>query len=119
MFGGRLIAREPRRARREHLRPPHPTVVSRIEPSTVLALPVSLPPKLRVTTAQTKHMPLYLRTFFRVLSSWVHAIYLHKRPPRETEESVVAVTLRSALPEQLIGSVGGLGVRLTSEGMGW
>src|SRR6266511_6171358 len=42
------------------------------EPSWAFALPVSLPPELRVTTAQTDHMPLYLRTFIRVLSSWVH-----------------------------------------------
>jgi len=41
-------------------------------PSSVLALSVSLPPKLRVTTAETEHMAIYLRTFFRVLSSWVH-----------------------------------------------
>jgi hypothetical protein len=38
----------------------------------VLALPVPLPSKLRVTTAKTEHMPIYLRVFFRVLSSWVH-----------------------------------------------
>jgi hypothetical protein len=37
----------------------------------VLALSVSLPPKLRMTSAQTEHMPFYLRVFFRVLSSWV------------------------------------------------
>jgi hypothetical protein len=36
------------------------------------ALPIALPPKLRVTTAETEHMPFYLRIFFRVLSSWVH-----------------------------------------------
>src|SRR5918995_490846 len=44
----RPIAREPRRTRCGHLRPPHPTVVSRIERSTVLALPVTVPSKLRV-----------------------------------------------------------------------
>jgi hypothetical protein len=38
----------------------------------VLALPVSLSPKLRVTGAETEHMPFYLQVFFRVLSSWVH-----------------------------------------------
>jgi hypothetical protein len=38
----------------------------------VILLPVSLPTKLRVTTTETEHMPLYLRTFLRVLSSWVH-----------------------------------------------
>jgi hypothetical protein len=41
-------------------------------PSSLLAHSVSLPPKLGVTGAQTEHMPIYLRTFFRVLSSWVH-----------------------------------------------
>lgn len=41
-------------------------------PSSVLALPVSLSPKLCVTRADTEHTPFYLRTFFRVLSSWVH-----------------------------------------------
>jgi hypothetical protein len=40
--------------------------------SSVLALPVSLPPKLRVTSAERENMPLYLRALFRVLSSWVH-----------------------------------------------
>jgi hypothetical protein len=38
----------------------------------VLALSISLPPKLRMTSAQTEHMPFYLRIFFRVLASWVH-----------------------------------------------
>jgi hypothetical protein len=37
-----------------------------------LPLPVSLTAELGVTTAQTEHMPFYLRVFFRVLSSWVH-----------------------------------------------
>ena len=32
-------------------------------PSSALALPVSLPPKLRVTGAQRQHMPIYLRRF--------------------------------------------------------
>lgn len=27
---------------------------------------------LGMTTAETEHMPFYLRTFFRLLSSWVH-----------------------------------------------
>jgi hypothetical protein len=40
--------------------------------SSVLALSVPIPPKLRVATAQTEHMPFYLRTFLRVLSSWGH-----------------------------------------------
>jgi hypothetical protein len=39
--------------------------------SSMLALSISLAPNLRVATAQTKHMPFYLRTFFRVLSSRV------------------------------------------------
>jgi hypothetical protein len=43
----------------------------------VLPLQVSLAPKLRVTTAQTEHMPLHLRTFIRLLFSWVHR---HKVP---------------------------------------
>jgi hypothetical protein len=33
---------------------------------------VTVPTELRVTGSETKHMPFYLRTFFRVLSSWVH-----------------------------------------------
>jgi hypothetical protein len=41
-------------------------------PSSVLSSSVSVPPKLRVTGAYTENMPFYLRTFFRVLSSWVH-----------------------------------------------
>jgi len=28
------------------------------------ALPIAPPPKLRVTTAETEHMPFYLRIFF-------------------------------------------------------
>ena len=34
-------------------------------PSSMLALSVSLSPKLRVTTAEMEYMPFYLRTFFR------------------------------------------------------
>ena len=49
-----------------------PTSVGAIE-SSVLALAIALPSKLRVAPAETEHMPIYLRTFFRVLSSWVHA----------------------------------------------
>jgi hypothetical protein len=49
-------------------------------------LPVSLPPKLCVRTAETEHLPFYLRIFFRVLSSWVHGIYQRKRRPQEIEE---------------------------------
>src|SRR5262245_24685661 len=56
--------RKPRRSQR--------TVAKRSSASSVLALSVSLPPKLCVTAAQTEHMPFYLREFFRVLSSWVH-----------------------------------------------
>ena len=37
----------------------------------MLALSVSFPPKLCVTIAETQHMAIYLRTFFRVLSTWV------------------------------------------------
>src|SRR5438876_3832371 len=44
------------------------------EPSWGFALPVSLPPKLRVTGGETEDMPLHLRIFFRVLSSWVHGL---------------------------------------------
>jgi hypothetical protein len=44
----------------------------RSSPSSALTLSVSLPPKLRVTPTETEHMPIYLRTFFRVLSSLVH-----------------------------------------------
>jgi hypothetical protein len=47
--------------------------VSAIALSPVSALPVSLPPQLRVSTAEVEHMPIYLRTFFQVLSSWVHS----------------------------------------------
>jgi hypothetical protein len=43
-------------------------------PSSMLAPSVSLSPKLRVTTAEMEYMPFYLRTFFRVLSSWVHQV---------------------------------------------
>lgn len=48
-----------------------------IAPSSSLAPSVSLSPKLRVTSAQTEHMPMYLRTFLRVLSSWVHSLHLY------------------------------------------
>jgi hypothetical protein len=75
-----------------------PTTVSAIALSPVSPLPVSLPPQLRVSIAEVEHMPIYLRTFFRVLSSWVHAIYLRKRLPGSTEEGVCAVTLRQRYP---------------------
>jgi hypothetical protein len=60
----------------------------------VLAPPVSVPPKLGVTTAETEYMPIYLRIFFRVLSSWVHGEkswsrsrlpVLSSSPPRSLE----------------------------------
>jgi hypothetical protein len=49
----------------------------RMEATACLASPgrissVAVASKLRVTGSQMKDMPLYLRTFFRVLSSWVH-----------------------------------------------
>jgi hypothetical protein len=33
---------------------------------------ITLASNLRVTGTQMEHMPFYLRTFFRLLSSWVH-----------------------------------------------
>jgi hypothetical protein len=49
----------------------------RMEATACLASPgrissVAVASKLRVTGSQMKDMPLYLRTLFRVLSSWVH-----------------------------------------------
>jgi len=49
-----------------------PTTLAHV-PITGSRLCVTLASKLRVTGTETEHMPLYLRTFFRVLSSWVHA----------------------------------------------
>src|SRR5581483_5605334 len=49
--------------------------------SWALDLPVSLPTKLGVTSAQMEHMPVYLRVFFRVLSSWVHCVMSHDIVP--------------------------------------
>src|SRR6266511_4118757 len=37
-----------------------------------VVLPVAGPRKLRVTHAEAEHMPVYLRVFLRLLSSWVH-----------------------------------------------
>jgi hypothetical protein len=44
----------------------------RASASSLLALAIALSSNLRVTPAETEHMPIYLRTLFRVLSSWVH-----------------------------------------------
>ena len=66
----------------------------------MLALAIALPSKLRVAPAETEHMPIYLRTFFRVLSSWVHPIYLRKRPPGPIEEVVVGATLGPQEPRR-------------------
>jgi hypothetical protein len=41
--------------------------------SLAAVLPVSVTPKLGVSGTETEHMPFYLRTFVRLLSSWVHA----------------------------------------------
>ncbi len=43
---------------------------------------ITVPARLRVAGAQTKDMPIYLRVFFRVLSSWGHGIYQRKRQSR-------------------------------------
>lgn len=51
--------------------------------SLSLALPVPLTPELRVTAAEMDHMALYLRTFLRLLSSWVH----REKARREWESS--------------------------------
>ena len=42
----------------------------------MLALLVSLPPKLRVTTAETAHMPIYLRTFSSTVQLGARESYL-------------------------------------------
>jgi hypothetical protein len=76
-----------------------------------LPLPVSLTAELGVTTAQTEHMPFYLRVFFRVLSSWVHGEKSWTRarltdlshcPPREPSWSMERffspILLRGPLP---------------------
>ncbi len=57
----------------------------------MLAPSVSLSPKLRVTTAEMEYMPFCLRTFFRVLSSWVHYLNQgHYQNPRPSALSVAA-----------------------------
>jgi hypothetical protein len=66
-------------------------VVEAIEPIIGAGASRILPPKLRVTSAQTEHMPFYLRVFFRVLSSWVHHPKPQVRRPirgLETHDSV-------------------------------
>jgi len=50
-------------------------------------LPVTRASKLGVTGAQAEHIPFYLRTFLRVLSSWVHADQrISSAPPRESPQ---------------------------------
>src|SRR5207247_4062097 len=76
MVGGCVIASKPR------LRFAGSVVVlnrrawERSSASSVLALAIALPSKLRVAPAEPEHMPIYLRTFFRVMSSWVHGLDL-------------------------------------------
>jgi hypothetical protein len=61
----------------------------------VLALSVSVPAKLRVTTAQSEHMPFYLQVFFRVLSSWVHG----EKSKRMCGPSPISPPLRQFCPD--------------------
>lgn len=103
-FGGCLIAHDPACACR-HLLP-----TGSVEPSCSARLPVSLPTKLRVTTAETEHMPFYLRVFLRVLSSWVHHLTRRNAPDRPVEGAVLGPVWGQRLPtrpEQLIGGIGG------------
>jgi hypothetical protein len=44
----------------------------------VSAFAVSIASNLRVTCSEREHMPIYLRAFFRVLSSWVHSARGHR-----------------------------------------
>jgi hypothetical protein len=48
----------------------------RVDASPAGVSSITVAAKLRVTGTQMEHMPLYLRVFFRVLSSWVH----HPKP---------------------------------------
>jgi hypothetical protein len=87
----------------------------------VLALAIALPSKLRVAPAETEHMPIYLRTFFRVLSSWVHHLMPNVNGPflwsRLPGSSRVAphwsrrghrLVQRRSQPEGCIFPIGGL-----------
>jgi hypothetical protein len=69
----------------------------------VLALSVPIPPKLRVATAQTEHMPFYARTFLRVLSSWVHYRKVpgqgHTSQQRDPERVSTQVASKAHVPE--------------------
>jgi hypothetical protein len=75
MVGGCVIASKPRLPSAGSVVVLNRRAWERSSASSVLAPPVSVPPKLGVTTAETEHMPIYLRTFLRVLSSWVHQPY--------------------------------------------
>jgi len=63
---------------------PWPTVVRGIAVVMPVRLPVSLAPKLRVTGAEREDMPIYLRTFFRLLSGWVRKYVPTQLPIRRT-----------------------------------
>jgi hypothetical protein len=66
-----------------------------------------------VSRTQTQHMPFYLGTFVRLLSSWVHSIYVAASVRGRfalvdgVPRAVVVGRLRPALTDQLIGGVGG------------
>jgi len=49
------------------------TIVRKAQ-SWALDLPIAGAAELGVTGTQMEHMPFYLRTFFRVLASWVHHV---------------------------------------------
>jgi hypothetical protein len=72
MVGGCVIASKPRLPFAGSVVVLNRRAWERASASSLLALAIALPSNLRVAPAETEHMPIYLRTFFRVLSSWVH-----------------------------------------------
>jgi hypothetical protein len=72
MVGGCVIASKPRLPFAGSVVVLNRRAWERSSASSVLALAIALPSKLRVAPAETEHMPIYLRTFFRLLSSWGH-----------------------------------------------
>jgi hypothetical protein len=72
MVGGCAIASKPRLPFAGSVVVLNRRAWERSSASSVLALAIALPSKLRVTTAETEHMPLYLRTLIRPRSSRGH-----------------------------------------------
>jgi hypothetical protein len=119
MVGGCVMASKPRLPFAGSVVVLNRRAWERSSASSVLALGIALPSKLRVAPSETEHMLIYLRTFFRVLSSWVHRMSTLSEPTAVGLFEGVSFDGGQHWTRQIIGDGDQLGEICCDEQLAW